>query len=55
MTRSARRPGGRVVPAGAAPQLDEHVLHDVLGGGGVAEHAQRAGVHRRPQPVESLG
>jgi len=51
----AQRPGGRVVPAWVAPQLNEHVLHHVLGGCVVAEYAVRAAVYSRPEAVESLG
>ena len=50
----AQRPGGRVIPAGVAPQLHEHVLHHILRGGGVAETRYAPPVHRRPEPVESL-
>ena len=37
-----------------APQLDEHVLDDVLRCGPLAEHPQRGTVHDRSEPVESL-
>jgi hypothetical protein len=37
------------------PQVDEHVLHDILRGAALPEHLQRGPVHGRPETVEGLG
>jgi len=50
-----QRPDSWVIAIGTAPQLDEHVLHDVLRGSTVPENTQRAAVHDRPEAVENLG
>ena len=51
----AQRPDRWIVPVRAAPQFDEHVLHNVLRGAAVPQDPQRAAVHTRCQLVEDLG
>ena len=36
------------------PQLDEHILHDVLGGAPLPENVQCRAVDRRTEPVEGV-
>ncbi len=50
----AQRARSGVIPAGMAPQLNEHVLHNVLRGGAVPQNTQRGTVHGRREPVEDL-
>ena len=50
----AQRPDSRVVPVRVAPQLDEHILHNVLGGLIVPQDAQRAAVHAAAQGIEDV-
>ena len=52
--KGAQRPGFRVIPARMAPQVHEHILHNVLRGGALSQNAQRRTVHRRRQAVEDL-
>jgi len=49
-----QRPDGRVIPAGTAPQLNEHILHHVLRPGLVPQDAERRTVNRRRQVVKEL-
>jgi len=51
---SAQRPRRRIVTAGMAPQLHEHVLHHVLRGRGVPQNTQRGAIDDRREAVEDL-
>ena len=51
----AQRPGRRIGAVGMSPQLDEHVLYNVLSGAIVSKHAHGAAVHAARQAVECLG
>jgi len=51
LTPAARR----VERAGLAPELQEDLLQDVFGRAGVADHAQRDGVHQRSVAVVERG
>ena len=52
--KGAQRPGFRVIPARMAPQVHEHILHNVLRGGALSQNAQRRTVHRGRKAVEDL-
>ena len=52
--KGAQRPGFRVIPARMAPQVHEHILHNVLCGGALSQNAQRRTVHRGRKAVEDL-
>ena len=45
---------GGVTPAWMAPQVHEHILHNVWGGGAPSEDAHRRTVHHGRQAVEDL-
>lgn len=50
----AQCPGLRVIPSRVAPQVHEHILHDVLGGGAVTQNVQRRTIYRGREAVEDL-